>query len=122
MFQWQIAVVVVLLLVIGYLWFKTEHLINDNGKPYLVLFSQDWCPACQDFKSTWNKLRGMKIITDVINPIQLDPLPFNVSSYPTIRFYPKDPQQYPNEFVLFKGHRNLGQLMKFVRDNTSKKF
>jgi thiol-disulfide isomerase/thioredoxin len=114
----QIAIIIVLLLIAGYLWFNTEHLTNGDGKPFIVLFSQDWCPACQDFKPTWKKFAQMQVVTDVINPIQLDPLPFNVGSFPTIRFYKRDPTQYPDEFVVFKGQRNLGQLLKFVRENT----
>ena len=114
--SWQIGVIIVLVILIGYLWLNTEHL-TDGTKPYIVLFSQDWCPACQEFKPTWDKFAGMTVVTDVVNPIQLDPLPFNVGSYPTIRYYKRNPQEFPDEFVVFKGQRNLGQLLKFIKDN-----
>jgi thiol-disulfide isomerase/thioredoxin len=113
---WQIAVIVVILLVAIYLYTKTEH-FTDNNKPFLVLFAQNWCPACVDFKPTWDKLQKIPEVTNVINLIQLDPLPFNVGSFPTIRYYPQDPIQYPDQFTVFKGKRNLGQIMKFVRDS-----
>jgi thiol-disulfide isomerase/thioredoxin len=117
----QIAIVAVIMLVIVYLWTKSEHFYGDNGKPFLVLFSQDWCPACKEFKPTWDRLKTIKAVTDVVTIVQLDPLPYNIGTFPTIRFYKKDPEQYPNDFVLFKGQRNLGQLMKFVRDNSISK-
>lgn len=117
MLAWQIATVVILIVIAVYLYCKTEHFEGGASKPYLVLFSQDWCPACQEFKPTWAKLQKIPAITDVVNVVQLDPLPFNVGSFPTIRFYKRDPVQYPNDFVAFTGQRNLGQLMKFVRDN-----
>lgn len=114
---WQIGVIIVLAILIVYLWLNTEHLTDGNAKPYIVLFSQDWCPACQEFKPTWDKFAGMTVVTDVVNPIQLDPLPFNVGSYPTIRYYKRNPHQFPDEFVAFKGQRNLGQLLKFIASN-----
>lgn len=115
--NWQIGVVIALIMIAGFLYLKTEHFTNGNDKPYIVLFSQDWCPACQEFKPTWAKLKRLKVITDVVTLVELDPLPFNIGSYPTIRFYRRDPMQYPDDFVLFKGKRNLGQLMKFVSEN-----
>ena len=111
----QVAVVLVVLLIAAYLFSKTEHL--SDGKGSIVLFSQDWCSACKEFKPTWDKFKNMKEITDLVNVVELDPQPFNVGSYPTIRFYKKDPHQYPDEFVLYDSQRTLGDLMKFVRDN-----
>jgi thiol-disulfide isomerase/thioredoxin len=118
--NWQIATVVVLCMIAVYLWFNTEHLTNDNGKPYIVLFSQDWCPACRDFRPIWEKFKKMDVVTAVVNPIELDPAQYSVGSYPTIRYYKRDPQQYPTEFVTFKDQRNIGQLLKFVRDNNDR--
>jgi thiol-disulfide isomerase/thioredoxin len=117
MTSWQIAILVIVVLIAFYLYSKTEHFEGGNSKPFLVLFGQDWCPACREFKPTWDKLQTIPAITDVVNLVQLDPLPFNVSSYPTIRFYKRDPKQYPEEFVVYSGNRNLGSLMKFVREN-----
>jgi len=62
---------------------------NKQDKPTLYLFKAEWCPHCQDFKSTWKNLESnMKSKVDFVmfdseaNASEIKE--YNIEGFPTL--------------------------------------
>jgi len=89
--------------------------------PTLMLFHADWCGHCQSFMPTFDKF-SENINKNKLNIIKFNAdtnkkyvSAFNVEGFPTLLLH--DPNS--KRFIDYNGDRSMGDLVKFVNENTN---
>jgi len=93
---------------------------NINN-PTLMLFHADWCGHCQSFMPTFDKF-SENVNKSKVNIVKFNADTdkkytggFNVEGYPTVMLHvPK-----LKRFIDYNGDRTMGDLVKFVNENSS---
>jgi thiol-disulfide isomerase/thioredoxin len=88
--------------------------------PTLMLFHADWCGHCQTFMPTFDKFSSA-INNSKLNIIKFNAdkqkkyvESFNIDGFPTVLL--NNPKN--KTFITYTGNRSIGDLAKFVNDNT----
>lgn len=66
-------------------------LTPQDGQVVVALFAADWCPHCQDYKPTWEKIKSnanaaKKIRFETVDCTKENPYPgkYDIEGYPTV--------------------------------------
>jgi protein disulfide-isomerase A1 len=89
--------------------------------PTLMLFHADWCGHCQSFNPIFDKFSA-NINKNKLNIIKFNAdtdkkyvSAFKVEGFPTLILH--DPNS--KRFIDYNGDRSMGDLVKFVNENTN---
>ncbi|KAM3128480.1 hypothetical protein pb186bvf_019412 [Paramecium bursaria] len=92
-----------------------QKLVLDSDEPWLVEFYAPWCGHCKALAPEYNK--AAKALDGIINigAVDMDAhkevgTPYNVSSYPTIKYFGVD----KSEPVLYEGDRKKNAIVDFM--------
>jgi protein disulfide-isomerase-like protein len=88
--------------------------------PTLMLFYADWCGHCNNFMPTFDKFSN-NVNKSKVNIIKFNAdneqryvRSFNIEGFPTLLLH--EPKS--NKFINYSGDRSIGDLVKFVNENT----
>jgi protein disulfide-isomerase-like protein len=91
------------------------------NNPTIMLFHADWCGHCQTFMPTFDKF-SQNINKSKLNVVKFNAdidkkhiSAFNVEGFPTVMLH--DPKS--KRFIDYTGNRTMGDLVKFINDNSN---
>lgn len=93
---------------------------TQQGKDgHIVFFKMTGCGPCANFTPSWNAAKekcsslapGIKFVEFVAG--EVDPIPYNIPGFPTVRFYPGEVSPEAH-YIQYQGDRSTSSVEKFA--------